>query len=87
MKLVDAFCYVGSLDDDGVYIFKNKTFIGWTVEFTKRNWDIEKIYKLHNAVINNFEESCDDYRKLMAMLQSDIWELDGIKKDVESPEQ
>ena len=61
MKLCDCFCYVGGLND-GVYRFKNVTFIGWIVEF----------------VINNFEENCDDYRKLMAMIQSDKWEIDGI---------
>ena len=77
MKLCDCFCYVGGLND-GVYRFKNIMFIGWIVEFTKKDYTIEKVYKLHGNVINNFEENCDDYRKLMAMIQSDKWEIDGI---------
>ena len=77
MKLCDCFCYVGGLSD-GIYKFKNKLFIGWIVEFTKKDYTIEKVYKLHGNVINNFEENCDDYRKLMAMIQSDKWEIDGI---------
>lgn len=77
MKLCDCFCYVGGLND-GVYRFKNVRFIGWIVEFTKKDYTIEKVYKLHGNVINNFEENCDDYRKLMAMIQSDKWEIDGI---------
>lgn len=77
MKLCDCFCYVGSLND-GVYRFKNVRFIGWIVEFTKKDYTIDKVYKLHGTVINNFEENCDDYRKLMAMIQSDKWEIDGI---------
>ena len=77
MKLCDCFCYVGGLND-GVYRFKNIRFIGWIVEFTKKDYTIEKVYKLHGNVINNFEENCDDYRKLMAMIQSDKWEIDGI---------
>ena len=77
MKLCDCFCYVGGLND-GVYKFKNKLFIGWIVEFTKKDYLIEKVYKLHGNIINNFEDNCDDYRKLMAMIQSDKWEIDGI---------
>ena len=77
MKLCDCFCYVGGLND-GVYRFKNVAFIGWIVEFTKKDYTIEKVYKLHGNVINNFEENCDDYRKLMAMIQSDKWEIEGI---------
>ncbi len=77
MKLCDCFCYVGGLND-GVYRFKNVRFIGWIVEFTKKDYTIEKVYKLHGNVVNNFEENCDDYRKLMAMIQSDRWEIDGI---------
>ena len=80
MKLCDCFCYVGGLSD-GVYKFKNVTFIGWIVEFTKKDYTIEKVYKLHGNVINNFEENCDDYRKLMAMIQSDKWEIDGITQN------
>ena len=80
MKLSDCFCYVGGLND-GVYRFKNITFIGWIVEFTKKDYTIEKVYKLHGNVINNFEENCDDYRKLMAMIQSDKWEIDGITQN------
>lgn len=77
MKLCECFCYVGGLND-GVYKFKNKRFIGWIVEFTKKDYTIDKVYKLHGTVINNFEDNCDDYRKLMAMIQSDKWEIDGI---------
>jgi hypothetical protein len=80
MKLCDCFCYVGGLND-GVYRFKNVRFIGWIVEFTKKDYTIEKVYKLHGNVINNFEENCDDYRKLMAMIQSDKWEIDGITQN------
>jgi hypothetical protein len=80
MKLCDCFCYVGGLND-GVYRFKNIRFIGWIVEFTKKDYTIEKVYKLHGNVINNFEENCDDYRKLMAMIQSDKWEIDGITQN------
>ena len=36
MKLCDCFCYVGGLND-GVYRFKNVRFIGWIVEFTKKD--------------------------------------------------
>lgn len=80
MKLCDCFCYVGGLND-GVYRFKNIRFIGWIVEFTKKDYTIEKVYKLHGNVISNFEENCDDYRKLMAMIQSDKWEIDGITQN------
>lgn len=80
MKLCDCFCYVGSLND-GIYKFKNKLFIGWIVEFVKKDCTIEKVYKLHGTVINNFEDNCDDYRKLMAMIQSDKWEIDGITQN------
>lgn len=56
---------------EGVITLKNKKFRGWKVVFNE-NVDLEYYY--NNERVNDFEESDDKYRLLMAMKQDDCWE-------------
>ena len=72
MKLCDCFCYAGSLSD-GEYLFKNKLFPHFKVSFQKKNYEIIKTYLKDNQSFDDF--SGDNYPLLMAMIQSDGWEM------------
>ena len=72
MKLCDCFCYVGGLND-GVYRFKNKLFPRFKASFQKKNYEIIKTYLKDNQSFDDF--SGDNYPLLMAMVQSDGWEM------------
>lgn len=56
---------------EGVIALKNKKFRGWKVVF---NENVELEYYYNNERVNDFEESDDKYRLLMAMRQDDCWE-------------
>ena len=56
---------------EGVITLKNKKFRGWKIVFNE-NVDLEYYY--NNERVNDFEESDDKYRLLMAMRQDDCWE-------------
>lgn len=72
MKLCDCFCYVGGLND-GEYLFKNKLFPHFKVSFQKKNYEIVKAYLKDNQSFDDF--TGDNYPLLMAMVQSDGWEM------------
>ena len=72
MKLCDCFCYVAGLND-GEYLFKNKLFPRFKVSFQKKNYEIIKTYLKDNQSFDDF--SGDNYPLLMAMVQSDEWEM------------
>ena len=72
MKLCDCFCHVGGLQD-GEYLFKNKLFPRFKVSFQKKNYEIIKTYLKDNQSFDDF--SGDNYPLLMAMVQSDGWEM------------
>lgn len=72
MKLCDCFCYAGGLSD-GEYLFKNKLFPHFKVSFRKKNYEIIKTYLKDNQSFDDF--TGDNYPLLMAMVQSDRWEM------------
>ena len=72
MKFVDFFCCVGGLND-GEYLFNKKLFPRFKVSFQKKNYEIIKTYLKDNQSFDDF--SGDNYPLLMAMVQSDEWEM------------
>lgn len=75
MRLNDAFVEVSHKKGYGFYFYSNKTFKGWTVRFERSQYDVEKVYLKDGQIVDDFEESNDKYRLLMAMIQSDKWEF------------
>ena len=72
MKLCDCFVQTGTFED-GEYIYKNKLFPRFKVSFQKKNYEIIKTYLKDNQSFDDF--SGDNYPLLMAMVQSDEWEM------------
>lgn len=72
MKLCDCFVQTGTFED-GEYLFKNKLFPRFKVSFQKKNYEIIKTYLKDNQSFDDF--SGDNYPLLMAMVQSDEWEM------------
>ena len=72
MKLCDCFVQTGTFED-GEYIYKNKKFPEYQVKFIKNHFDIDKIYLRCGEPFDDF--SGGNYPLLMAMLQSDEWEM------------
>ena len=72
MKLCDCFVQTGTFED-GEYIYKNKLFPRFKVSFQKKNYEIIKTYFKDNQSFDDF--SGDNYPLLMAMVQSDGWEM------------
>ena len=75
MRLNDAYIEVAHKEGYGFYFYSNKTFKGWTVRFERSKYDVEKVYLKDGQIVDDFEESNDKYRLLMAMIQSDKWEF------------
>ena len=75
MRLNDAYVEVAHKEGYGFYFYSNKTFKGWTVRFERSKYDVEKVYLKDGQIVDDFEESNDKYRLLMAMIQSDRWEF------------
>ena len=72
MKLCDCFVQTGTFED-GEYIYKNKLFPRFKVSFQKKNYEIIKTYLKDNQSFDDF--SGGNYPLLMAMVQSDEWEM------------
>ena len=72
MKLCDCFVQTGTFED-GEYIYKNKLFPRFKVSFQKKNYEIIKTYLKDDQSFDDF--SGDNYPLLMAMVQSDEWEM------------
>ena len=72
MKLCDCFVQTGTFED-GEYIYKNKLFPRFKVLFQKKNYEIIKTYLKDNQSFDDF--SGDNYPLLIAMVQSDEWEM------------
>ena len=79
MRLNDAFIEVAHKEGYGFYFYSNKTFKGWTVRFERSKYDVEKVYLKDGQIVDDFEESNDKYRLLMAMIQSDKWEFSNYE--------
>ena len=79
MRLNDAFVEVAHKEGYGFYFYSNKTFKGWTVRFERSQYDVEKVYLKDGQIVDDFEESNDKYRLLMAMIQSDDWEFNSYE--------
>ena len=75
MRLNDAYVEVAHKEGYGFYFYSNKTFKGWTVRFERSKYDVEKVYLKDGQIVDDFEESNDKYRLLMAIIQSDKWEF------------
>ena len=79
MRLNDAYVEVAHKEGDGFYFYSNKTFKGWTVRFERSQYDVEKVYLKDGQIVDDFEESKDKYRLLMAMIPSDNWEFNSYE--------
>lgn len=79
MRLNNAYVEVAHKDGYGFYFYSNKTFRGWTVRFERSKYDVEKVYLKDGQIVDDFEESNDKYRLLMAMIQSDKWEFSNYE--------
>ena len=79
MRLNDAFVEVAHKEGYGFYFYSNKTFKGWAVRFERTQYDVEKVYLKDGQIVDDFEESNDKYRLLMAMNQSDKWEFSNYE--------
>lgn len=62
---------------EGSITLKNKKFSGWKVVITT---DINMEYYHNDKQVDDWEESDDKYRLLMAMRQSDTWEKVNVPK-------
>ena len=74
MKLCDCESEVGHFEP-GIYQYKNKKFRGWLVRFDVKNYHVDKSYVHNGTIIDDFEQINSDYVNLMAMIQSDDWEM------------
>ena len=79
MRLNDAYVEVAHKEVYGFYFYSNKTFKGWAVRFECSQYDVEKVYLKDGQIVDDFEESNDKYRLLMAMIQSDDWEFNSYE--------
>ena len=74
MKICDCEVEVGHFEP-GTYQYKNNKFNGWLVRFDVKNYHVDKSYVHDGMIIDDFEQINADYVNLMAMLQSDEWEI------------
>ena len=79
MRLNNAYVEVAHKEGYGFYFYSNKTFKGWVVRFERTQYDVEKVYLKDGQIVDDFEESNDKYRLLMAMIQSDKWEFSNYE--------
>jgi len=79
MRLNDAYVEVAHKEGYGFYFYSNKMFKGWAVRFERSQYDVEKVYLKDGQIVDDFEESNDKYRLLMAMIQSDKWEFSNYE--------
>ena len=47
----------------------------------RSQYDVEKVYLKDGQIVDDFEESNDKYRLLMAMIQSDKWEFSNYESN------
>lgn len=74
MKLCD--CEVAAAHSGaGIYQYKNKKFNRWIVRFDVQSYCVERTYLYDCQIVDDFEQNNSEYMNLMAMLQSDEWEL------------